>query len=559
MATITISGADKYCRYLCAPGGKTSPSRFGSFLEQLGIELPISLREIVQYGWLTPVLRVRLPESFYLNWEHYATISFMNVAESDEWAAQFYLRCATNHPSIVERPETSEGNWYTHYLDRKDHPLTKRILDNAIPTGPGIVDPEPIQHPRGNQTIYPWIDVFSYWQAYELAEILNATILFSPIRDTPQAADRIEWVSTNLKDLRNDTQARIRGVQQRWEKRKPVFDWISRYRTLLAAHLEARGDQDKVLKAAPRLMKQLDLTPDRMREGIRDTLLTLWQYWEPWKGKHEIVPQLIRQHLQEDISRAIDFLRDATGKEIDLGDPFWGVPKDRMNRGWTPLPEVLPYEAFTAKTSFPVQASIYLESLSKLLKFDESKIENVTNIWWPKSVAFRRFCLAFKRLHQYFYSKEGLIDLRESTPVEFITLCALLSEKILRDRVLETRGSGTRSPKFIPLILDSVRSVLSSLKTKGTGIATNELKFVLENRADLHDLPTNPQNPFVSESDFTHSDPLTRRLLSCFCNFAILRNYVAHHDVLDEELAQSPMVEDAIEALLVVTITVLNA
>jgi hypothetical protein len=111
MATITISGGDKYCRYLSAPGSDTNSIQFGKFLERLGIEPPINLREIIKIGWINPVFRIRLPDSFYLNWTYYPVISDMNYTHEDEWAAKFYIRCVTNHP------ETAKN--YAHYLDRR--------------------------------------------------------------------------------------------------------------------------------------------------------------------------------------------------------------------------------------------------------------------------------------------------------------------------------------------------------------------------------------------------------------------------------------------------------
>ncbi|HEX6900104.1 MAG TPA: hypothetical protein VF789_10340 [Thermoanaerobaculia bacterium] len=466
----------------------------------------------------------------------------------------------------MDKPGLLTGDWYTHWLDREDHSLTQQVRVHAIPAGLGIEDPPPLRHPRKKKVnIYPWIDFFAYWQVYELAEILKATVLFYPIRDTPDALSRIKNLPSKYEDEHKIVSIRVARLRREWAERQVVFDWISRYRTMLGAWNATGagwiGGWEKVQEAAPKLLYELKMTPEDLKKGIRDTLLTLWHDWKLWKGKHDIVHRLIRLHLQEDIDRAVDFLRQATGMEIDLDDPFWGFPEDMMSRGWTPLPEVLPYEAFTAKADFPIQASVYLDRSNRLLPqpFNKGRLHEITVSWWSKSVTFRRFCLAFLRLHQFFYTEDDRIGLRESTPIDFLILCVLHAEKILRDRYLDMSKGALKAPDFVPLTLESAGLVLRSFKVKGSGLAIQQLRRKLNEKGDLHDLHANPRNPFVSEADFTHTDPLVRHLLACFSNFAILRNYAAHHDSLDDQLVSDPMAQDSIESMLVVTLTMLNA
>ena len=158
-----IDGFDQHCRYLSAPGGGLQ-YHFGTYLRQLNVKIEDEqLRTIVRAGWLRPLLRVRLPESFLLSWENYPLLSFKgSFAAEDLWANKLWIRAATMSGL------SAENQWYKHYLDDGNCELTKNILMHTIATGPGAQEPEPIHHPRLNRLVYPWIDFFAYWQVYEM-------------------------------------------------------------------------------------------------------------------------------------------------------------------------------------------------------------------------------------------------------------------------------------------------------------------------------------------------------------------------------------------------------
>jgi hypothetical protein len=57
------------------------------------------LREFVRLGWIKPVLRVRLPDRFFLNWDNCASLSFHgNFNEEDNWAASLWSYSSRNSP-----------------------------------------------------------------------------------------------------------------------------------------------------------------------------------------------------------------------------------------------------------------------------------------------------------------------------------------------------------------------------------------------------------------------------------------------------------------------------
>lgn len=87
----------------------------------------------------------------------------------------------------------------------------------------------------------------------------------------------------------------------------------------------------------------------------------------------------------------------------------------------------------------------------------------------------------------------------------------------------------------------------------------DELREAQERTADLHDLPKTKKLPFLAEGDFSHPSPFARRLAMAHANFTILRNYAAHHDCLDHELVAAPLAPIALEALVVVALSSLQA
>ncbi|HEX5758839.1 MAG TPA: hypothetical protein VF121_06555 [Thermoanaerobaculia bacterium] len=92
MARLTLRLDWQHCRYVACPASGIKGS-FRELLDDLGCALPADLEpaELVRYGWIEPVLRIHLPESFYLSWENFPSLSMRGtIAEGDFWASHLW-------------------------------------------------------------------------------------------------------------------------------------------------------------------------------------------------------------------------------------------------------------------------------------------------------------------------------------------------------------------------------------------------------------------------------------------------------------------------------------
>jgi hypothetical protein len=550
-----IHSTDEHCRYLPAP--ECNPGLgFGGFVKEMGVTLPYELHDMIRFGWIRPVLRVRIPTEFYLAWENYPAYGLQgNIADADLWAAQLRERCAFLGARWYGDRDPA-GTWYYNFLDDQASELGRQAWANSIPVGSEADDPIPVAHPRRNELVRPWIDYFSYWQVYELIEVLDHLQVCGPILDTPEVELVLETLRQSLSWRRQDSLLRIQATRQRWERNARVFDWISRYRTLLAISSRMPITPVKVDEGAARLMRDRGLSPEQLRQDIRDVLLEEWQ-----RLQHRL-PAPAREHFREDIMRAVQFYEAVTGKEADLADPYW-APRDRMNHGFTPLPEVLPFEALSAKWSFPEQAMVYLEGRAQVIgPISEDRLEALAERWWHPSVQFRRFCMAFKRLHDdYSVSSEDKLGFRARTPIEFLILSCLNAEKMLQMRYRHRRPGANLPRSARTLVGEMYGEVLRARGVLKPSVNAARLVELLRqnDRDQLHGLSQNPQNPFIVTQEITWGDALTSALAIAFGNLVILRNYAAHHDVLDDMLLGDPKYAlPAIDAVLIPTVLVLE-
>ncbi|HXO40474.1 MAG TPA: hypothetical protein VN999_03430 [Thermoanaerobaculia bacterium] len=525
-------------------------------MKDMGVTLPRELHEMIHLGWITPVLRVRIPAEFYLAWENYPAYQLQGtIADEHFWAAELRGRSAFLGARWYGDRDAS-GNWYCHFLDDPASELGRQARAHSIAVGSQAEEPPQIEHPRRRAPIYPWIDYFSFWQVYELVEILDDLAICGQILDTPEVELTLEAVRRNLPRLRENSRLGIQGKRQRWARNAPVFDWLSRYRTLLAISTRTPLTPSQVDEGAGRLLRDCGLTPEQLREDIRDVLL------QEWQRLANRLPQSAREHFREDIMRAVQFYEAVTGREADYADPYWAAPADRMNRGFTPLAEVLPFEALLAKWSFPEQAIVYLGNKAQAMgPMSEERLQTIAGRWFPESVQFRRFCMAFKRLHDDYSSfSEDRIGLRAQTPIEFLILCCLHAEKLLQTRYGERRP-GEPLPKGRKLFAAMYGEVLYERGLPDHRTMSDELLRLLSTngRDQLHDLPQRPRNPFIVAQEITWGNGVTSALAIALGNLVILRNYAAHHDVLDDMLLGDPSYANpAIEAVLVPTVLVLE-
>jgi hypothetical protein len=511
----------------------------------------------VRFGWLKPILRIRIPDEFFLAWKNYPVFQFENPEDfaEFEWVLRLYG---------ISNPQFRYGgwgeskppkDWYVHPLDDRRHPGIEEILRHQIDASAGQKEPPALTHPSGC-TILPWIDLFAYWQAYHVAELLQALPLSKPILNLPDAVDRIKWMADQHELLKKLSDAWISAIDSRWTKRAPVFEWLGRYRTALGYWVGSGLDADCIEAAGKQIATVAQLDRDRIQVEIRDCLLVLWEDFE-WRYKDNPIPASVRELLRQDVLRAVEFLVAVSGVALDPDDPFW-EPRDRQPREWARLSEVLPFENQVARRSFWERAPFYLERLNEVLpepdRLTKARIESITKASWLTSPAFQRFCLAFERLHQQFgegTSSRRRLDLRTSTPVDYLLLCALFTEKLLLERYLKGRPPGTQAPDFNPLVRDVANRLARHFSIPDLS-ARIPWKLAI-----LHDLPAQKHNPFSTGRNLPRTS-LAEALSAMFFDFLVTRNYAAHHDCIDDEIVYRAWGRDPLEALLGVTLLTLS-
>jgi hypothetical protein len=482
----------------------------------------------------------------------YPEITFSGEFEADDlWANRVWLIGSTNWPPWHELPP-DRATWYHHFLDDRTCGDGASLL--AHRRSPTAATPPPFDHPhRPGHLIRPWIDLYAYWQAYHVAEILtHLHVAAAPRLPAPRA--QLESLLREIDDLERRAQRDLQRLKERWTERQRTFDWISRYRTLFGiwrarqSWLNRPSPWSELEEGARRLGAELGLNPDHMRHQIRDHLLVLWREWSPAGPSAPA-----RALLQADIAIALQFVRLLNGQPEDPEDDFW-TPHDRQPRRWATLRDALPSEEGKARRRLPREAAAELarSGYHKLapahLRLDRDTLQILTDRWWPESVALRRFGLALQRLTDHNFgqvNEQHLVQLVEQTPIEFLILCALHAERLLTERFAPREGASLRQ------LLDRAAARFADVY----GIV-DKPGFLAEfgrgyKKSKLNDLPQNPGNPFTAPAHFPHAEPLVSFWVSTLANVAVMRNYAAHHDCIDEQLFSHLWVGIGVEALVV--------
>ncbi len=546
-----ISEADRDCLYLWEIPGYAGHGSFLRLAEEFGVKLPESpsLLEIVRMGWLTPRRRVRLPESIVR--AIHGELSLDNVPECDHWALHLWNRCRSFFPEHVKEAESAfTGAWYRPPLELEGDALARSVQEHTIPADANE-SPWPLVRLERREEVPAWLDFYAFWQIYELVEVLGSSRLFAPVRNVPSARGNLERVLADFDRFKEVSDSRINAVTATWRRRAPVFEWVGRYRTLLGIWLGRNGSRDEMTAGAKALASDLGLNGEAMRAAIRDTLLVLWNDIN-WRNGWEDLPDVALERLRQDIYWAVQFLGRVTGDPVDLDDPFWNPP-DRMAREWATLPDVLAFEWHEAKESFPRNALHYLEAFNKVASpggsFDEAALAKQAERM-NASVPFRRFVLAFFRLHQHYggaINRSTRIRLREETPIDFLLLCALFAEKLVSEVYL-SRNRGTTLPKVKRLVLWFAGEVGNA---KGlSGLQARVARRLKSGETELYDLPQTHRIPFNTPA----TDSEEAIIEEAFVNFVKIRNYAAHHDALDFELIHTSAAMPVLESLLLVVL-----
>jgi hypothetical protein len=544
-----VSEGDRDCRYVAE---HPSNGAFTRLLQAFEIRLPsgVTVQDLVGWGWVVPVLRVEIPAPYLESWDHFPELGITRqIRAEDRWVDELWHRSFVHFPEHPAVPWDAE--WFVHRLDRASDPLAQEVRAHALPTAQDAALPGLVKLPSG-QKVQAWLDYFTVWQALQVFDVLDVAPLHAPLLNTPTARQAARGLLKHLDTMRQIADMNLRRVTARWDAARPVLEWVYQYRTLLGIWLGRHGRAARIRSGARALAARLGLGADELRDGIRDVLLVLWRDLD-----RADLPPKTREHLRQDVYWATEFLSHLTGRDVDPYDQYWNPP-DRNARRWERLRHVLPFELREARHDLPHLASHYLKRYHSLAsprrRYEKARIRDLTERWWPQSYAFRRFCLAFLRLHRHYggaVNREHRIQLTAETPIDFLLLLTLAVEKLQAERFLVAAGGPAQLPYFNTLVLDRAGAVG---KAWGLPSLRSLVKIGMDTQTKLFDLTLTGRNPFRP----ARKASLTRYLADTFVTFAKLRNYAAHHDKLDQELIHTKTGAVALESLLLVTFLTLD-
>jgi len=394
---LRFSSRDLDCRYLSILHGERGS--FEARSKGLGLHLSSGLlTTLLDRGLLVPALSVQLPARFFEEWEDFPILQG-SFSQDLGWAADVWAFATGQDDVWPKRSSLDRESWWVHPFDDPGHDFGNTVRGRRLDARPAPEDAT-ARGARG-QRIRALVDFVPYWEAFRLAELLQDLKLFPRVLALAGNQEVAETVLDHLPDLWNDAQDRAARTKQTWADLPPVFDWISRYRTLWAAAIHFEVDRNSIQNAVAKLTGNLNLTPERVREDIREKLLVLWNSWS-WKRRSSFSAQLLTS-LQYDIAAAVDLLETAFGQPVDPFEEFWDPPYPNP-RLWTRLKVALPYEKWQCQETTWQEAPSYLKNCLRVLPLSTVEghhcLRKLVRQSWPASVNFRRFCVAFARLHE---------------------------------------------------------------------------------------------------------------------------------------------------------------
>jgi hypothetical protein len=522
----TIKSSDFECRYIRE--GPYGEGGFTRFVKDLGIDLPsnVSVRDAVRYRWTTPRLRIALPREYFDDWTEFPLWSRESSVRPEHSWADLAVQGDFDFGLTFPPKGRLTGDWYLHPFDT-DADEVREMLEHAISPEE---HPEPFTHPRGG-TVYPYVDFFPYWEAYRLMESVRAAELFEPIANTPQAEEAAKGVVKNFDRYIGWSNGWLEKIRREYAFTSQAFEWVSLYRTALAASVHTQRKKPDLRSACKQLVARVGRDADTLKDELRNVLLRLWRDWHLFDRYYSA--RGAELHLQQDIKRAVDLIETFTQRGLDYRDPRWYVT-DRNQRPWAQLHEALPFEHWLAQESFPRQAAVYLTSARQLrfrhrVPTDEASLREAMRSRWPASYGFRRFTILFKRMHDLINKdRDSLVTFTDTNPADYMILGCLVVERMVTEWWRRKNPSAAKLPSF-DIMLEGLADELTTL-LKCKPVAT--LLVQHKDSAKLHAL--GPSDRLPLQPPARSARQFVFRTLH---NLRILRNYSAHHDCLDFELS----------------------
>jgi hypothetical protein len=231
---IRISTEEKHSRYLVY--SRYGPDRFTPWLKKIGIDkFPYGLTPIdfVEQGWITPTLRIDLPDSFFLSWKNYpfCPAEGSELPTEDKWSSICDIEWGFRSTAI-------DKEWFLHPYDRTEGGAEEYKL-HAIPPGEHI--PPEQNHPNGRM-YSPCYLYFSHWHAYQFLDLLERINLCGPVPNLPNAPKLIKQLHEQYATFKKFSDINITAVSKKWRRWRSTFDLISHYRTLRSSLISLRDD-----------------------------------------------------------------------------------------------------------------------------------------------------------------------------------------------------------------------------------------------------------------------------------------------------------------------------
>jgi hypothetical protein len=551
---VRTSTAEKHFRYLSFTG-TSGGSHFIDWLTELGLkELPYGLKieNIIERGWLKPVLRVDLPSSYFSAWRNYPELPKAGepLAEEDRWSE--YCEVEWAFPSGNFYPE-----WFLHPYDRSSgegNEFRKHAVD------PDATLPELIrlgERPKV-RSVY-WY--FSHWQGYQLIDLLNVVVLFPTVSNLPNALNVLNNFCNNYSSYKTISDLNIKQVLNRWGKREKVFSWLSYYRTMLGtasclAFHDAKRRSQLITEGAQEIASHLQIGGNDLEKAFEKHFLKIFQEWQWSIQRESLFHKKALDELRKDIYYALDWLCRLSGKPAKFYLDKWKYP-DRSEREWAQLRDVLPFEDLKVQDHFLRLAPRYIkefnEQLPERLQIGEQKFKSFVDGLWRDYKTFPLFCRAFYKLHQQMV-RDKVIDLKNYDILDyFLTLAmrteALLSEIYLGRKLVPGQDEGANLVKIFKRYQSAIGHPCNDFQN-GLHLALNRNDGFLK-LTELYDFPEEPLKKISKALEVKNQNPIAQKVAFhvLVCNLA--RNYFAHHTYLDDYILENENARTMIVSILV--------
>ncbi len=522
---------------------------FPNWLKALGISC-LSF-DISPYGWVThdllnPVLRVDIPESFYLTWKNYPEHPANNskFPKNDQWC----LYCKPYpFPTLDEPPK----NWFLHVFDQPNSEA-EEFLRHRIEGKKEI--PSNREHPRGFGIKFNtcWL-YFSHWQGYYLIDLLSHVNGFPSFPNVSDVFKRIELFKEHFPQHEDVMDMGISSYKTKWEKHGKFLELLSYYRTMLGLSIhyslnKTSEEKEELRKEGRRLLtNHLNVTPKILEDGVEE-LLTIYREWKSNIERGSHVHEKAIGQIQKDIYYSVEWLCFLTGNTIDTYFRKWQY-NSRSPEVWVELKTALPFEYKKSLDYFLDLAPIYLKDINEKLpegeRLEANELKELVEGLFTNSLGFRRFCRAFKNLHDYIHSK-GEVDLRDFDAfLDHFLLLALRTETILFELVDKAKLSNKDA-----CFRNFFKNIL--LKSGSVKIGVDRAMQLWKNCTSLKRQPPNPFQVIQKEIQLKNwANEPAKIFAEQFLIAGMMRNYFAHHHYLDKMIAERKYAAKGLVSLLV--------